>query len=323
MACTGNCLGVVTNPTVRHLYPFSFSSKRFMLRSVVKLRGIRGGGVLSSKRMIAMASQESGTSTGSTPADTQMPTSAMDAVNTGLTLFSKGRVGDALVQFDAALEMQPSPEEAQAALYNKACCHTRRDEWEKASQALQLALKQYNLKFSVILSDPDLAAFRAMPEFKDLQDEARKGGEEVGGSFRRDLKLISEVQAPFRGVRKFFYVAFTAAAGISTFFTIPRLILAIQGGEGAPGKFETLQNLAINLVGGGVFVALYLWENKKEEEQMFRITRDERLSRLPLRLSTGRIVELVQLRENTRPVGYNSRISTNSGESYTGSREVS
>lgn len=79
--------------------------------------------------------------------------------------------------------------------------------------------------------------------------KARKGGEEVGGSFRRDLKLISEVQAPFRGVRKFFYVAFTAAAGISTFFTIPRLILAIQGGEGAPGKFETLQNLAINLVG--------------------------------------------------------------------------
>ena len=138
-----------------------------------------------------------------------------------------------------------------------------------------------------------------------------------------------------------------------------------------------------------MFVALYLWENKKEEEQMFRITRDERLSRLPLRLSTGRIVELVQLRENTRPVGilnpvhliypcfyceyliviwslvredlllfvmivslvllildidgfclqmqqgaakgandfcwtgYNSRISTNSGESYTGSREVS
>lgn len=46
-----------------------------------------------------------------------------------------------------------------------------RDEWEKASQALKLALKQYNLKFSVILSDPDMAAFRAMPEFKDLQDE--------------------------------------------------------------------------------------------------------------------------------------------------------
>lgn len=36
------------------------------------------------------------------------------------------QVKDALVQFDAALEMNPNEEEAQAALYNKACCHARR-----------------------------------------------------------------------------------------------------------------------------------------------------------------------------------------------------
>ena len=63
------------------------------------------------------------------------------------------------------------------------------------------------------------------------------------------MKLISEVQDPFRGVRKFFYVALTAAAGISTLFTIPRFILAIQGGEGAPGLLEVVQNLAINIGG--------------------------------------------------------------------------
>jgi hypothetical protein len=79
--------------------------------------------------------------------------------------------------------------------------------------------------------------------------QARKGGEEVGESFRRDLKLISEVQAPFRGVRKFFYVSFAAAAGISTLFTLPRFVSAIQGGEGAPGLLETSQNLAINISG--------------------------------------------------------------------------
>jgi hypothetical protein len=79
--------------------------------------------------------------------------------------------------------------------------------------------------------------------------QARKGGEEVGESFRRDLKLISEVQAPFRGVRKFFYVSFAAAAGISTLFTLPRIVSAIQGGEGAPGLLETSQNLAINISG--------------------------------------------------------------------------
>lgn len=56
------------------------------------------------------------------------------------------------------------------------------------------------------------------------------------------------------------------------------------------------------LTGGGAFVALFLWENRKEEEQMSRITRNETLSRLPVRLATNRIVELAQLRDNTRPV---------------------
>lgn len=79
--------------------------------------------------------------------------------------------------------------------------------------------------------------------------QARLGGEDVGYGFRRDLKLISEVQAPFRGVRRFFYVAFTAAAGISLFLTFPRLFLAIKGGEGAPDILGTSQNVAINLGG--------------------------------------------------------------------------
>lgn len=49
-------------------------------------------------------------------------------------------------------------------------------------------------------------------------------------------------------------------------------------------------------------MALFLWDNKKEEEQLAQISRDETLSRLPLRLSTNRIVELVQLRDTARPV---------------------
>ncbi|EFJ05959.1 hypothetical protein SELMODRAFT_162731 [Selaginella moellendorffii] len=227
---------------------------------------------------------------------------ATDAVNLGLSLFSKGRVKDALHQFDTALAMNPNFDEAQAAYYNKACCHASREEPAKAAQALQTALRDYNVKFHVILNDPDLAPFRASPEFKALQDEARKGGEDTGSSFRRDLKLISEVQAPFRGVRKFFYVAFTIAAGIATFITVPRLIRALQGGEDAPSVTETAQNLAIDLAGIVAFVSLFIWDSKKEETQMSQITRNETLSRLPVRLGTGRIVEVVQLRGITRPV---------------------
>lgn len=44
-------------------------------------------------------------------------------------------------------------------------------------------------------------------------------------------------------------MAFTAAAGISLFFTLPRLFFAIQGGEGAPDIFATTQNAAINIAG--------------------------------------------------------------------------
>lgn len=238
--------------------------------------------------------------------DTETPsldaTTARDAINLGLSLFSKRRVRDALVQFDKALSLGPDPEEATAALYNKACCHAYREEGTKAAEALRKALRDYNLKFSVILNDPDMAPFRAMPEFKQLQEEARIGGQEIGSSFRRDLKLISEVQAPFRGVRRFFYIALGASAGISTFFTIPRLISAVRGGSGAPDLWETTGNAAINIGGIVILVALFIWDNRKEEEQIAQISRDETLSRLPLRLSTDRVVELVQLRDTTRPV---------------------
>ena len=56
-------------------------------------------------------------------------------------------------------------------------------------------------------------------------------------------------------------------------------------------------------------MVLFLWDNKKEEEQLAQITRDETLSRLPLRLSTNRIVELVQLRDTVRPVSVHHILS--------------
>ncbi|GMH21552.1 hypothetical protein Nepgr_023394 [Nepenthes gracilis] len=241
-------------------------------------------------------------SSSASPSSPEASTSTAEScVNLGLSLFSKGRVKEALTQFETALASNPNPMEAQAALYNKACCHAYRGEGKKAADCLRTALRDYNLKFGTILNDPDLAAFRALPEFKELQEEASLGGEDIGYSFRRDLKLISEVQAPFRGVRRFFYVAFSAAAGIATFFTIPRLFRAIQGGD-APDLWETAGNAAVNIGGIVVLVALFFWDNKKEEEQLIQISRDETLSRLPLRLSTNRVVELVQLRDTSRPV---------------------
>ncbi|KAL8167734.1 hypothetical protein V2J09_009233 [Rumex salicifolius] len=256
----------------------------------------------SLRRSVRFPSVACSSSSSSPSAAEEAEQTAESCVNLGLSLFSKGRVKDALLQFETALTLNPNPIEAQAALYNKACCHAYRGEGKKANDCLRTALKEYNLKFGTILNDPDLASFRALPEFKELQEEARLGGEDVGYGFRRDLKLISEVQAPFRGIRRFFYIAFSAAAGISTFFIIPRLFRAIQGGEGAPDLLETAGNAAVNIGGIVVLVALFLWDNKKEEEQISQISRNETLSRLPVRLSTNRVVELVQLRDSVRPV---------------------
>ncbi|KAL6626201.1 hypothetical protein ACP70R_029927 [Stipagrostis hirtigluma subsp. patula] len=95
-------------------------------------------------------------------------------------------------------------------------------ESRKAADCLRTALRDYNLKFGTILNDPDMAPFRASPEFKELQEEALRGGEDIDSGFRRDLKLISEVQAP-------------------------SVVSGVQGGDGAPDLLETAGNAAINI----------------------------------------------------------------------------
>ena len=47
---------------------------------------------------------------------------------------------------------------------------------------------------------------------------------------------------------------------------------------------------------------LYQWDQGKEEEQLARLSRDENLSRLPLRIGGEKVVKLNELRESTRPV---------------------
>ncbi|GBG87252.1 hypothetical protein CBR_g45311 [Chara braunii] len=252
----------------------------------------------------------SSSSSSPSPSSSSSSPSAREAVERGLSLYGKSRISDALACFEEALSMRPSAEVAQAALYNKACCHALRDENEAAAEALRTVLSKYNLSFGTILSDPDLETFRATAIFAELQNQALAGDRSAGQGFRKDLRMIAEVQAPFRGVRLFFYLSLTAAATISTFFTIPRLIAALKGvpggaGLGAPPPPEvvpTLQNLAINLGGIALFAVLYQWDKRGEEQQIRRIARDETLSRLRVRLSTGKSLTLEQLRGTSRPV---------------------
>ncbi|KAF2618806.1 hypothetical protein F2Q68_00038186 [Brassica cretica] len=125
---------------------------------------------------------------------------AESCVNTGLDLFKRGRVKDALVQFETALTLDPNPIESQAAYYNRACCHAYRGEGNKAADCLRVALRDYNLKFATILNDPDLASFRALPEFKQLQEEedfdTRTQSVVAQSKLKSEIRFKSEVVSP-------------------------------------------------------------------------------------------------------------------------------
>ena len=58
-------------------------------------------------------------------------------------------VAEALRLFQGALQMQPSADEARAALYNSACCYTKQKQWQAAVDAVVSAVNDYDLKFSV------------------------------------------------------------------------------------------------------------------------------------------------------------------------------
>lgn len=52
---------------------------------------------------------------------------------------------DALRSFQLALNSKPKPEEAQAALYNAACCQVKLKQWAEATESVSLAVNEYQL----------------------------------------------------------------------------------------------------------------------------------------------------------------------------------
>jgi len=72
-------------------------------------------------------------------------TKVSDLVETGLQQFKKKQYEEALKNFQKALESQPKPEEAQAALYNSACCQVKLKQWQEATDSVSEAVNKYQL----------------------------------------------------------------------------------------------------------------------------------------------------------------------------------
>ena len=79
----------------------------------------------------------------------QGPATAKAAVERGLEAFATGDTKQALDLFRKGMSMNPSQDEARAALYNSACCLVKEKQWQAAADAVAEACNKYGLKYSI------------------------------------------------------------------------------------------------------------------------------------------------------------------------------
>ncbi|KAK7345702.1 hypothetical protein VNO77_16312 [Canavalia gladiata] len=115
-------------------------------------------------------------------------------------------------------------------------------------------------------------------------------------------KIRSEVLSPFRSVRMFFYIAFVASGALGGFIAITQLIGALANSSRSSQVPDILKGLGIDIAAASLFAFLYFRENKAKNAQVARLSREESLSNLKLRVDEKKIIPVNSLRGIARLV---------------------
>ncbi|XP_074274620.1 protein LOW PSII ACCUMULATION 1, chloroplastic [Silene latifolia] len=115
-------------------------------------------------------------------------------------------------------------------------------------------------------------------------------------------KIRSEVLTPFRSVRMFFYLAFIASGGLGGLIAFTRVIGALTNPARAAEVPEILKGLGIDLAAVSIFAFLYARENKAKNLQIARLSREESLANLKVRIDEKKIIPVSSLRGIARLV---------------------
>lgn len=115
-------------------------------------------------------------------------------------------------------------------------------------------------------------------------------------------RIRSEVLSPFRSVRMFFYLAFVASGSLGGLIAITQLIGALANPPRAAEVPEILKGLSIDVAAVSLFAFLYSRENKAKDAQLARLSREESLSNLKLRVDEKKIISVNDLRGIARLV---------------------
>ena len=100
----------------------------------------------------------------------------------------------------------------------------------------------------------------------------------------------------------FFYLAFIASASLGGLITLPRLISALANSSRSPELPEILKGLGIDLGAVLAFAFLYTRDNNAKNAQIARLSREEGLSKLKLRVDENKIISVSSLRGIARLV---------------------
>lgn len=136
------------------------------------------------------------------------------------------------------------------------------------------------------------------------------GGDEQR-RFSGDTRLRGEAQAPFRKFRKFIWVAGGMSALIGTGTATLQLVAKLAGAPRPPATTTNLTNIAIDAAAAAVLFFLWRREDRLDERQLDRISKEERLAELQVKLESGKTASLRDLREFSRVViiaGPNERV---------------
>ena len=143
--------------------------------------------------------------------------------------------------------MDPSEDEARAALYNMACALSRLGRFRDAQEPLLMAVNELGVKYSVCAEDPDLEDFRNSSEWLEIQDYMVGGA----GAESREAKLRAEATQPFLLARLLVLGGLDLGALTGLLIITPRLLAALSGVEGSDLP-TAAKDFAINLVASGV-----------------------------------------------------------------------
>ncbi|XP_077229894.1 LOW PSII ACCUMULATION-like protein isoform X2 [Tasmannia lanceolata] len=100
----------------------------------------------------------------------------------------------------------------------------------------------------------------------------------------------------------FFYLAFIASGSLGSLIATTQLISALTNSSKAAAIPEIAKGLGIDIGAVSVFAFLYLRENKSKNKQIARLSREENLSNLKLRVDQNKIISLSDLRGIARLV---------------------